>query len=96
MNYDLEFHPKALEEWKRLDNNIKKRFKKKLVERLYEPKISEAKIKGLEDIYEIDVGGEYQLIYKVNEDKKSLLVLKITKQDNIKIYKSMEEKKESS
>ncbi|NPA03887.1 MAG: type II toxin-antitoxin system RelE/ParE family toxin [Epsilonproteobacteria bacterium] len=96
MNYDLEFHPKALEEWKKLDSPTKKRFKKKLVERLYEPKVEESKIKGMEEIYQITPSGsEYQLIYKVNEDKKTLLVLKIAKQDNIKIYNSIEEKEES-
>lgn len=34
MIYDLEFMPKALKEWNKLNSTIKEQFKKKLTERL--------------------------------------------------------------
>ncbi|PWK47383.1 hypothetical protein C8D97_111128 [Pleionea mediterranea] len=34
MSYKLEFHPKALKEFKKLDAVIKEKFKKKLKQRL--------------------------------------------------------------
>jgi len=43
MNYELEFHPKALREWNKLGDTIKKQFKTKLTQRLDTPRIATAK-----------------------------------------------------
>lgn len=42
--YDLDFHPNALKEWKKLDNVIREQFKIKLAERLQNPRIASAQI----------------------------------------------------
>jgi len=40
MSYFLDFHPKALKEWKNLNQSIKVQFHKKLKERLEYQKIN--------------------------------------------------------
>jgi len=40
MSYSLEFHPKALKEWHKLNPSVKEQFKKKLKERLENPKVA--------------------------------------------------------
>jgi mRNA interferase RelE/StbE len=44
MSYELNFHPDALKEWRKLDNPIREQFKKKLAERLENPHIVSAKL----------------------------------------------------
>ncbi|WP_219809541.1 type II toxin-antitoxin system RelE family toxin [Campylobacter concisus] len=51
MSYELEFLPSALKEWQKLDNSIKVQFKKKLSERLENPKVVKDKLRGYEDVY---------------------------------------------
>ena len=51
MSYELEFLPSALKEWQKLDNIIKVQFKKKLSERLENPKVAKDKLRGYEDVY---------------------------------------------
>ena len=51
MSYELEFLPSALKEWQKLDNSVKAQFKKKLAERLENPKVAKDKLRGYENIY---------------------------------------------
>ncbi|MFA6144092.1 MAG: type II toxin-antitoxin system RelE/ParE family toxin [Sulfurimonas sp.] len=44
MTYDLEFHPAALKEWNDLGATIKEQFKKKLKQRLDNPKVPKDKL----------------------------------------------------
>ena len=46
MSYELGFLPSALKEWQKLDNSIKVQFKKKLAERLENPKLAKDKLRG--------------------------------------------------
>lgn len=39
MNYELEFDPRALKEWRKLDETVRHQFKKKLAEVLVNPEI---------------------------------------------------------
>lgn len=39
MTYFLDFHPKALKEWNKLNHSIKLQFMKKLKERVENPKV---------------------------------------------------------
>jgi mRNA interferase RelE/StbE len=39
MPYELAFHPEALREWRTLSTGIREQFRKKLAERLIEPRI---------------------------------------------------------
>ena len=83
MSYELEFLPSALKEWQKLDNSIKVQFKKKLSERLENPKVTKDKLRGYEDVYKIklrDVG--YRLAYQVKDDEIVVLVLVVGKREN--------------
>ena len=51
MIYELEFLPSALKDWRKLDNSINVQFKKKLSERLENPKVVKDKLRGYEDVY---------------------------------------------
>jgi len=84
MSYSLEFHPKALKEWAKLDSAIKEQFKKKLKERLETPKIQKDKLRGFDDVYKIRLKrAGYRLAYRVVDKKLIVLVLKIGKRDTI-------------
>ena len=53
MIYYLDFHPKALKEWKKLNQSIKIQFHKKLKERLENPKVVKDKLSGYDNVYKI-------------------------------------------
>ncbi len=53
MRFDLRFKEAALEEWRRLDGSIREQFKKKLNERLKNPRLPSAKLSGHPDRYKI-------------------------------------------
>lgn len=42
MTYSLRFHALALEEWRRLDGSVREPLKKKLAERLENPRVPSA------------------------------------------------------
>ena len=93
MRYELEFLPSALKEWQKLDNSIKVQFKKKLSERLENPKVTKDKLRGYEDVYKIklrDVG--YRLAYQVKDDEIVVLVLVVGKRENNEVYKMLKDK----
>ena len=53
MIYELGFLDDALEEWRKLDSSIRVQFKKKISERLNNPRIPSAKLSGHQDRYKI-------------------------------------------
>ena len=93
MSYELEFLPSALKEWQKLDNSIKVQFKKKLSERLENPKVTKDKLRGYDDVYKIklrDVG--YRLAYQVKDDEIVVLVLVVGKRENNEVYEMLKDK----
>ena len=93
MSYELEFLPSALKEWQKLDKSIKVQFKKKLSERLENPKVTNDKLRGYEDVYKIklrDVG--YRLAYQVKDDEIVVLVLVVGKRENNEVYEMLKDK----
>ena len=93
MSYELEFLPGALKEWQKLDNSIKVQFKKKLSERLENPKVVKDKLRGYEDVYKIklrDIG--YRLAYQVKDDEIVVLVLVVGKRENNEVYEMLKDK----
>lgn len=93
MSYELEFLPSALKEWQKLDNSIKAQFKKKLSERLENPKVVKDKLRGYDDIYKIklrDVG--YRLAYQVKDGEIVVLVLVVGKRENNEVYEMLKDK----
>ncbi|MDN5077392.1 type II toxin-antitoxin system RelE/ParE family toxin [Aliarcobacter butzleri] len=93
MTYNLEFKPQALKEWTKLGSTIKEQFKKKLEERLENPKVEKDKLSGYESVYKIklrNVG--YRLAYQVKDEEIVVLVLSIGKREKDKIYKNLKDR----
>ena len=90
MNYNLEFMPQALKEWKKLNSTIQEQFKKKLHERLKNPRISKDKLSGYENIYKIKLrNAGYRLAYEIKDEKLVILVLSVGKREKNIIYKNL-------
>jgi mRNA interferase RelE/StbE len=91
MSYELEFLEEALAEWKRLDGSIKEQFKKKLTERLEEPRVPSAKLFGHSDRYKIKLRSiGYRLVYEVQDEHLIVLVVAVGKRDKNAVYKAAE------
>ncbi len=90
MSYELEFHPQALKEWKKLDETIKEQFKKKLKERLEHPKIPKDKLVGFDNAYKIKLKTlGYRLAYEVIDERVVVIVLAIGRRENNKVYHAL-------
>ena len=87
MSYKLRFHEMALSEWNKLDNSIREPFKKKLAERLDNPRVPAAALAGMPDCYKIKllrVG--YRLVYRVENEIIFVTVIAVGKRDKLKVY----------
>ncbi len=51
MTYELAFDRRALKEWQKLGHTIREQFKKKLAERLENPRVPAARLHGHADRY---------------------------------------------
>ena len=88
MSYKLRFHELALKEWRKLDSTIQEQFKKKLAERLENPRVPSAALSGMPNCYKIklrQIG--YRLVYRVEDDIIFVTVLSIGKRDRLEAYK---------
>jgi mRNA interferase RelE/StbE len=66
MTYELEFKETALKEWRKLDGSLREQFKKKLAERLENPRVEASKLTGMADCYKIKPkGAGYRMVYQV-------------------------------
>lgn len=93
MIYNLEFKPQALKEWSKLGSTIKEQFKKKLEERLENPKIEKDKLSGYENVYKIKLKtAGYRLAYQVKDEEIVVLVLSVGKREKDKIYKNLKDR----
>ena len=94
-SFSLEFHTLALKEWQKLDNSVKKQFKKQLQKCLVNPRVPSAKLHGdLDNFYKIKlrtVG--YRLVYEVIDHKLVILVIAVGKRNQDAVYKNAENRK---
>ncbi len=91
MTYKLQFHKKALKEWDKIDSKIKEQFKKKLKERLANPKVPKDKLSGFDDVYKIKLkNAGFRLAYQVKDEEIIVIVLAVGKRENDKIYKLLD------
>ena len=89
MSYSLRFHELALKEWKRLDANLQDQFKKKLRERLENPRIPSAALSGMKDCYKIKLkAAGYRLVYRVEDDIVYVTVISIDKRERLLVYQN--------
>ena len=91
MIYKLLFHKKALKEWGKIDSRIKEQFKKKLKDRLENPKVPKDKLSGFQDVYKIKLRNSgFRLAYQVKDEEIIIIILAVGKRENDKIYKLLD------
>ncbi|MBT4269436.1 MAG: type II toxin-antitoxin system RelE/ParE family toxin [Deltaproteobacteria bacterium] len=88
MTYKLDFLVEALKEWKALDASTKVQFKKKLKERLANPRVPSARMSGTTNRYKIKLRAiGYRLVYEVIDDEVVVIVVAVGKRERNKVYK---------
>ncbi len=93
MTYRLRFHELALTEWNKLDSSIKSQFKKKLAERLEQPRVKSSILSGMKDCYKIKLRQlGYRVVYRVDDDIVSVMVIAAGKRDKEKVYQDAEKR----
>ena len=87
MSFKLRFHGLAWAEWQKLDGSVREPFKKKLAERLDEPRVPSAGLHGMPDCYKIKlktVG--YRLVYRVEDAVLYVTVISVGKRERSSVY----------
>lgn len=89
MTHRLEFTKAAIREWRKLDGSIREQFVKRLAERLENPHVPSAALRGdglpLYKIKLRDAG--YRLVYRVQDDIVVVTVLAVGRRD--RVYESL-------
>lgn len=89
MSYELGFHPDALEGWRKLDASVREVFKKKLVERLQNPRVPAARLSGQKDRFKIKLrNAGYRLVYEVRDAQLIVVVVAVGKRERNAVYKA--------
>ncbi|WP_316674794.1 type II toxin-antitoxin system RelE/ParE family toxin [uncultured Tolumonas sp.] len=89
MTYKLDFKKSALKEWQKLGSSIREQLKKKLAERLENPHVPAAKLSGADNLYKIKLRQSgYRLVYQVEDNIITVVVLSIGKRERNDVYKS--------
>jgi len=89
MIYKLGFHQSAKKEWDALDQQIQKQFKKKLTERLKQPRVESSRLNGMTDCYKIKLRSVgYRLVYQVVDEQLIISVVAVGKRERNKAYKA--------
>ncbi len=93
--YKLKFDPDALKEWHALDGSVRAELKKVLTKRLVEPIVESARLHGdLNDCFKIkSKSSGYRLIYTVNKNAITVIVLSVGRRDKIAAYKKASNRK---
>ncbi|KGD94346.1 type II toxin-antitoxin system RelE/ParE family toxin [Rhizobium sp. YS-1r] len=93
MSYELAFLDVALKEWRKLDANIRDQFRKKLAERLENPRVPSAQLYGDEDRYKVKLrSAGYRLVYEVRDAQLIVLVIAVGRRDRNAVYKAAEKR----
>jgi len=90
MTFKLRFHEQAWVEWQKLDGSVREPFKKKLTERLEQPRVPSAALNGMVDCYKIKLKTiGYRLVYRVEDDVLYVMhakVIAIGKRGRSRVY----------
>lgn len=87
MIYRLKFKDEAWKEWHTLDSTLREQFKKKLTERIQEPRVPAAKLAGHTDRYKIKLKSSgYRLVYEVRDTEVVVVVVSIGKRERNAVY----------
>lgn len=89
MNYSLRFKEQALREWRKLDEHLRDRFKRKLKERLCNPHIPASRLSGSTCRYKIKLqNAGYRLVYEVRDAVFVVVVIAVGKRERGTIYRT--------
>ena len=89
MRYRLRFHELALREWQKLDNSVREPLKKKLAERLDQPRVPASALHGMPDCYKIKLHSQgYRLVYRVDDTEVFVTVIAAGKRNENRVYRT--------
>ncbi len=89
MIFELGFVADALKEWRGLDNSTREQFKRKLAERLGNPRVPSAKLSGHKDRYKIKLrAAGYRLVYEVRDASLMVVVVAVGRRDKNAVYRA--------
>lgn len=95
MIYKLKFTKHSNKAWGKLNPSVVTQFKKKLKERLENPKVPKDKLSGYANVYKIKLRSSgYRLAYEVKDDEIVILVLSVGKRENNDIYNNLKQSKD--
>lgn len=93
MPCELAFHPEALREWSALTAGIREQFKKKLAERLLEPRIPASRLGGFSDRDKIKLGAfGFRLVSEVRDHDVQVLVVAVGKRERNAVYRQADQR----
>ncbi len=93
MTYKLKFTPISNKEWKKLNSTIQNQFKKKIKERLENPRVQKDKLSGYNNIYKIKLRSSgFRLAYEVKDEQIVVLVLSVGKRENNNVYNDLKDR----
>lgn len=85
--YKLKFKESAKKEWNKLGPVIQRQFANKLKERLDNPKVEAAKLRGMPGCYKIKLRANgYRLVYEVLDAEITVMVIAVGKRERGKAY----------
>ncbi|MBL4910783.1 MAG: type II toxin-antitoxin system RelE/ParE family toxin [Alteromonadaceae bacterium] len=88
MTYELVFKQDAHKEWNKLDPTIRVQFKKKLIERLENPRVESSRLNGMKDCYKIKLRkAGYRLVYQVRDLEILISIVAVGKRERNAAYK---------
>ena len=89
MSYKLVFKLAAKKEWDKLDAPIREQFKKKLIQRIKQPRVESSRLSGLQDCYKIKLrSAGYRLVYQVRDRELIVSVVAVGKRERHAVYKA--------
>lgn len=87
MTFKLRFHELAWAEWQKLDGSVREPLKKKLAERLEQPRVPSAALHGMADCYKIKLKAlAYRLVYRVEDEVLYVSVIAVGKRESNQVY----------
>ena len=87
MSYSLRFKESALKEWRQLSAPVREQFKKKLAERLEQPRVPSAALHGARDLYKIKLrAAGFRLVYQVDDGIVTVTVIAVGKRERNAVY----------
>lgn len=85
--YNLQFLVSARKEWDSLDNTVRQQFKRKLAERLNNPRVESARLSTMPDCYKIKLAAlGYRMVYQVVDDTVTITVVSVGKRERSAAY----------